>query len=78
MRPATWNLERPRRGSVRRLPGLRARIAAIDADVWVLTEAKDEAIDLSTSHPHRVSTNPVPGLHSAMQDHHHHEDGRRS
>ncbi|HEX6535479.1 MAG TPA: endonuclease/exonuclease/phosphatase family protein [Gemmatimonadaceae bacterium] len=65
MRLATWNLERPRRGSVRRLPGLRARIATIDADVWVLTETNDEAVDLSASHPHRVSTDPIPGLHTS-------------
>jgi hypothetical protein len=64
MRIATWNLERPRRGSVRKLPGLRAQLAAIKADIWVLTETNDQAVDLSPTHPYWVSTIPVVGLHS--------------
>lgn len=64
LRAATWNLERPRLGSHRKLPGLRAQIDAIGADVWILTETNDQAVDLSATHPYHASTIPVPGLHS--------------
>lgn len=64
LRIATWNLERPRIGSVRRVPGLHARLASVGADVWVLTETNVEAIDLSATHPHVMHTRPVPGLHA--------------
>jgi hypothetical protein len=55
MRIATWNLERPRRNSVRRVPGQLAQIERVDADLWILTETSD-AIDLGTTHPHRVAS----------------------
>jgi len=55
MRIATWNLERPRLTSTRRIPGQLAQIARIDADVWVLTETSD-AIELTSTHPHRVAS----------------------
>jgi hypothetical protein len=64
MRLATWNLERPRLGSHRRLPAIRERIRQVDADVWILTETNDDAVDLSASHPFRVSTAPVPAYHA--------------
>jgi endonuclease/exonuclease/phosphatase family metal-dependent hydrolase len=40
VRIATWNLERPSPRSWKRLPRQRARMAAVDADVWVLTETR--------------------------------------
>lgn len=40
MRIATWDLERPARGSWKRLPRQLARMDAIDADIWVLTETR--------------------------------------
>jgi hypothetical protein len=40
VRIATWNLERPSRRSWKRLPRQRARMASIDADIWVLTETR--------------------------------------
>lgn len=40
MRIATWNLERPSRRSWKRLPRQRARMAEVDADIWVLTETR--------------------------------------
>jgi endonuclease/exonuclease/phosphatase family metal-dependent hydrolase len=40
MRVATWNLERPSLRSWKRLPRQRARMAEIDADIWVLTETR--------------------------------------
>jgi endonuclease/exonuclease/phosphatase family metal-dependent hydrolase len=40
MRIATWNLERPSAGSWKIVPRQRARLAAVDADVWVLTETR--------------------------------------
>jgi hypothetical protein len=63
MRIATWNLNRAR--PRRNLPGLLAQIHQIEAHVWVLTETNDQTIDLSRTHPYRVSTLPVAGLHSS-------------
>jgi hypothetical protein len=40
VRIATWNLERPARGSWKRLPRQLARMDAIDAGIWVLTETR--------------------------------------
>jgi hypothetical protein len=64
VRIATWNLERPRLGSHRKLPGILARIAEVDADVWVLTETNDVAVDVSATHPYRVSSEPVGAYHA--------------
>ena len=50
VRIATWNLERPSRRSWKRLPRQRARMAEVDADVWVLTET-------------RASIAPADGFH---------------
>jgi len=61
-RIATWNLERPRRGSHRKTAQLLDRIATIDAAVWILTET-NAVIDLSATHVAMAST-PVEGLHS--------------
>jgi hypothetical protein len=63
LRIATWNLQRPRRGSYKRMPGIRSRIADVDAAIWILTETNDRAVDLGLSHPHRVSSEPIAGLH---------------
>lgn len=38
---ATWNVERVGRRSWKRLPAIRQVMAAVDADVWVLTETRD-------------------------------------
>ena len=40
MRIATWNLERPRPRSWKRLPRQRSRMATVAADLWVLTETR--------------------------------------
>jgi endonuclease/exonuclease/phosphatase family metal-dependent hydrolase len=40
VRIATWNLERPSLRSWKRLPRQRARMAEVDADIWVLTETR--------------------------------------
>lgn len=40
MRIATWNLERPSPRSWKRLPRQRARMADVDAGIWVLTETR--------------------------------------
>jgi hypothetical protein len=37
---ATWNLERPRLASWKKLPAIRAQIATVAADLWVLTESR--------------------------------------
>jgi hypothetical protein len=37
---ATWNVERPSVRSWKKLPAIRGRIAAVNADVWVLTESR--------------------------------------
>lgn len=52
MRIATWNLERPKARSWKRTPRQVARMAAVAADVWILTET-------------RVDVAPGPGLHGA-------------
>jgi hypothetical protein len=38
MRIATWNLERPKARQLEKIEALQARMRAIDADVWILTE----------------------------------------
>jgi hypothetical protein len=63
MRLATWNLERPRLGSWSKLQPLRDRIAATNADIWVLTETNSHAIALGATHPHSIFTPPVAGHH---------------
>jgi hypothetical protein len=50
VRIATWNLERPSLRSWKRLPRQRDRMAAIAADLWVLTET-------------RASISPAEGYH---------------
>jgi hypothetical protein len=65
MRLATWNLEKPRLGSWKKLPFLRERISASNADVWILTETNSQAIDLRTSHPHAAFTPRIEAYHSA-------------
>lgn len=38
MRIATWNLERPKARSLEKNKALQARMRAVDADIWILTE----------------------------------------
>jgi len=38
MKIATWNLERPKASQREKLDGLRARMLAVEADIWILTE----------------------------------------
>ena len=38
MRIATWNLERPKPRQLDKIEALQARMRAVDADVWILTE----------------------------------------
>jgi hypothetical protein len=38
MRIATWNVERPKPGGWKIAPAQRRRMAAVNADIWVLTE----------------------------------------
>lgn len=59
MRIATWNLERPRPRSWKRLPRQRERMAAVGADIWVLTETRasvspGEGFDGVHAPPHPV------------------------
>ena len=58
MRIATWNLERPSRTGWKIPPRQRARMAAIDADVWVLTETR-ASVAPSDDH-HGLHTPPHP------------------
>ncbi len=37
---ATWNLERPRPASWKKLPAIRSQMASVAADLWVLTESR--------------------------------------
>jgi hypothetical protein len=46
------------------VPGILDRITTTDASIWILTETNDEAVSLTASHPYRVSTHPVAGLHT--------------
>jgi hypothetical protein len=39
LRIATWNIERPQTGQTEKIDALVARMQAIDADIWILTEA---------------------------------------
>jgi exonuclease III len=57
LRIATWNINRPRLTSARRAPQ-HARIAELDADIWILTETSN-AIDLTKSHPYSVPSAPL-------------------
>jgi endonuclease/exonuclease/phosphatase (EEP) superfamily protein YafD len=47
---ATWNLNHPKPNSWKKKPLIEAQIYKIDADIWVLTETNNEAIDLSSTH----------------------------
>jgi hypothetical protein len=66
MRIATWNLEKPRLTSNRKIPFILDRLREIDADVWVLTET-GSTIDLSATH-HAVASVPILGYHSAGEN----------
>ena len=58
MRIATWNLERPRPRSWKRLPRQKARMGAVDADIWVLTETR--ASIAPAQGYHGLHTPPAP------------------
>jgi exonuclease III len=57
MRIATWNLERPSVRSWRKLPCQLEQIAAINADVWILTETR-ASIQPSAEHCYVVHAPP--------------------
>ncbi len=40
MKIATWNLERPRPTSWKKLPAARRKMAQVEADIWILTETR--------------------------------------
>lgn len=61
-RIATWNLERPRQNSSRKIPCILDLIKEIDAAVWALT-VTNAVIDLRATHEAIVSQ-PVDGLHT--------------
>jgi len=48
MRIATWNLQRPKAGHPKNA-GRLAKIAEVDADIWILTET-DESVGLNETH----------------------------
>jgi hypothetical protein len=59
LRVATWNLERPAARSWQTVPRQRARMAALDADIWVLTETR---ASIAPSDRHEgVHAGPLPG-----------------
>lgn len=64
VRIATWNLEKPRLRSWKKLPALHQRLREVAADIWILTETNARAIDLRDTHPHAEFTPPVEGYHS--------------
>ncbi len=45
---ATWNLEHPKPNSWKKKPAIIDQIQTINADVWILTETNNLAIDLSS------------------------------
>ncbi len=57
MRVATWNVQRPKLGASENNRRL-AKIAEVNADIWILTET-DACIDLAGTH-HPTSTEPSP------------------
>jgi endonuclease/exonuclease/phosphatase family metal-dependent hydrolase len=59
MRVATWNLERPSRRSWKRLPRQRARMAEIDADIWILTETRASIAPADSYHGIHTPPHPV-------------------
>lgn len=44
---ATWNLDHPKPNSWQKKPRIEAQIQKVDADIWILTETNNLAIDLS-------------------------------
>jgi hypothetical protein len=53
---ATWNLERPRAASWKKLPAIRAVFEAVDADVWILTESR---VSLTPAHGYHALHSPI-------------------
>jgi endonuclease/exonuclease/phosphatase family metal-dependent hydrolase len=53
---ATWNLNHPKPNSWKKKPLIEAQIHKIDADIWILTETNNAAIDLSSTHGKFTST----------------------
>lgn len=47
LRSATWNLEHPKPKSPKKTPAVLDQIQTINADVWILTETNNLAVDLS-------------------------------
>lgn len=61
MKIATWNLQRPAMTGAR-VEALLKHIRAIAADVWILTETRDN-IDLSADGYHGASTDEIESMH---------------
>jgi endonuclease/exonuclease/phosphatase family metal-dependent hydrolase len=66
MKIATWNLQRPGKTKAERATRLQARIAAVDADIWILTETN--AIIVPGQDFSGVASPPVPGLHRSGEN----------
>lgn len=47
LRIATWNLDHPKTNSWKKKPAILEQIQIINADVWILTETNNSAVDLS-------------------------------
>lgn len=47
---ATWNLDHPKPNSWQKKPRIEAQIQKVDADIWILTETNNLAIDLSRNY----------------------------
>ncbi|MCG9890973.1 MAG: endonuclease/exonuclease/phosphatase family protein [Thermosynechococcaceae cyanobacterium MS004] len=52
---ATWNLDHPKPNSWKKKPHIEAQIQRVDADIWILTETNNLAIDLSKNY-HKFTT----------------------
>lgn len=48
LRIATWNLDHPKPNSWKKTPAILEQLQTINADVWILTETNNSAVDLST------------------------------
>lgn len=59
LRIATWNVERVSMRSWKRLPAIREAMAAVQADIWVLTETRESLCPAEGFHS--LHCPPLPG-----------------
>ena len=59
MRIATWNLERPKPRQLEKIEALQARMDAVDADVWILTET-NSCVSPGSEYQ-RLESQPITG-----------------